>query len=338
MKTTRDSNMELLRLVAMLLVMIIHASYRALPHPTPDSLAQAPLSGFLQLTTQSFSVMAVNVFVLLSGWYGIRLRLNRIAELLFQVLFFGILCLAVLYAVQGSFPSGALNSLFMLGESDYWFVKTYLALYLLSPVLNAYVAQASRRQMELTLILLFLFQWVFGWVFEATTWLRAGYSLPSFLCLYLLARYVNVHRPRFARFSRRADLTLFVVICSLTALTTFYLKRHFDLGGVLFFYNSPNVILSALFLLLFFSKMQLRSRVVNWLAVSALAIYLTHSSSFIGQFYDGTILRWHGELSLPLFVISTAALILAVFFASILIDKLRLLLWRPIEKAFPKSR
>ena len=149
---------------------------------------------------------------------------------------------------------------------------------------------------------------------------------------------MNVHRPRFARFSPRADLTLFVVICGLTALTIFFLKRHFDLGGVLFFYNSPNVILSALFLLLFFSKLQLRSRVVNWLAVSAFSIYLTHSSSFIGQFYDITILRWHGVLSLPLFVLSTAALILAVFFASILIDKLRLLLWRPVEKAFPKAR
>ena len=55
-RKTRDSNMELLRLVAMLLVMIVHASFRALPKPTPDSIAAAPVSLFLQITVESFTV------------------------------------------------------------------------------------------------------------------------------------------------------------------------------------------------------------------------------------------------------------------------------------------
>ena len=156
-KKSRDSNMELLRLVAMLLVMVIHASYRALPSPTPDSIAAAPVSSLLQIITESFSVMAVNVFVMLSGWYGIRLRWNRLAELFFQVLFFGILCLGVLYAFTGVLPENAAKSVLMLGEKDYWFIKTYIALYLCSPVLNAFVEKATSKQMALLLTSLFTF-------------------------------------------------------------------------------------------------------------------------------------------------------------------------------------
>ena len=127
-RKTRDSNMELLRLVAMLLVMIVHASYRALPKPTPESIAAAPVSLFLQITVESFTVVGVNVFVMLSGWYGIRLRWSRLLELFFQVAFFAVLCIGLYYALNGTVPQGPLLSVLMLHEGDYWFVKTYLAL------------------------------------------------------------------------------------------------------------------------------------------------------------------------------------------------------------------
>jgi peptidoglycan/LPS O-acetylase OafA/YrhL len=106
-RKTRDSNMELLRLVAMLLIMMVHASYRALPKPTPGSIADDPLSALLQIGVESFTVVGVNVFVMLSGWYGIRLRWSRLLELLFQVVFFALLCLGAVCVATGSLPQGA---------------------------------------------------------------------------------------------------------------------------------------------------------------------------------------------------------------------------------------
>ena len=55
-RKTRDSNMELLRIVAMLLVMMVHASYRALPRPDDVAVAEKPLSVFLQFLTISYTV------------------------------------------------------------------------------------------------------------------------------------------------------------------------------------------------------------------------------------------------------------------------------------------
>jgi hypothetical protein len=112
--------------------------------------------------------------------------------------------------------------------------------------------------------------------------------------------------------------------------------RHYNLGGFLFFYNSPVVVLEAMFFLLFFSKLRFSSKCVNWVAASALAVYLTHSNSYLAKYYDGTILRWTTELPYLQFILYCITLIAVVFCASILIDKVRLLLWNPIQKRFNK--
>ena len=94
-KKQRDSNMELLRIIAMLLVMIVHADFRALSCPSTLDTNLYPDSSFLRFFVESVSIICVNVFVLLSGWFGIRLKKERLLELGFQVLFFGALCLFI---------------------------------------------------------------------------------------------------------------------------------------------------------------------------------------------------------------------------------------------------
>ena len=90
LKIERDSNMELLRIIAMLLVMIVHANFRALPVPTYEEANNEILSSILSFFTESFSIICVNLFILLSGWYGIKLKIERLVEFIFQVGFFSI--------------------------------------------------------------------------------------------------------------------------------------------------------------------------------------------------------------------------------------------------------
>jgi len=49
----RDSNLELLRIIAMLFVLMVHASFRALDAPTEEDIAVAPLSSFLRFFSES---------------------------------------------------------------------------------------------------------------------------------------------------------------------------------------------------------------------------------------------------------------------------------------------
>ena len=342
--------MELLRLVAMLLIMVVHANFRALPKPDALAIAANPSSAFLQFLAEGFSIVGVNVFVMLSGWYGIRPRLVRFSELIFQVLFFGILCLGVECVVAGRVPSGAMLTVLMLDTNAYWFVKVYIALYLFAPVLNSFVEHASRRQFEQVLMAVFAFMFLFGWLFKATTWLGEGYSLPWFMSIYLLARYMRVHQPWFTQFRCRTDLAIYLGVVAFLTVAVFIL-RHYNLGGILYFYCCPVVVLGAMYLLLFFSKLPFPSSgeercpkggvvatFINWLGISALSIYLTHSSNFLAKYYDGSIRQWFYSESRPTFILYAALLIVAVFFGSILIDKVRLALWHAIQRLFVKNK
>ena len=334
---TRDSNMELLRITAMLLIMVVHANFRALPKPDAVAIAAYPSSAFLQFMAEGFSIVGVDVFVMLSGWYGIRPRLVRFCELLFQLLFFGLLCLGIEYAVSGQMPSRAILTVLLLDPGAYWFVKVYIALYLLSPVLNAFAETASRRQFKTVLLTLLAFQFIYGWLQEATTWIQSGYSLSWFICLYLLARYMRLHQPWFTRFRRSTDLAIYLGVAAFLTVAVFIL-RHYNLGGILYYYNCPVVVVGAMYLLLFLSKLTLQSRLVNLTAISALAIYLTHSNSYLAKYYGVCIERWFYGESRPAFILYAFLLIVAVFVGSILTDKVRLMLWHPFQRILEKRQ
>ena len=67
MTKTRDSNMELLRIVAMLFILLIHATYRALPFPDSAAIEANATSSFLLILSRSAFIMGVNLFIMLSG-------------------------------------------------------------------------------------------------------------------------------------------------------------------------------------------------------------------------------------------------------------------------------
>ena len=330
----RDSEMELLRIMAMVLVMVVHANFRALPVPGVRTIALNPTSAWLQFFTEGLSIIAVNVFVLLSGWYGIRPKVHRFAELVFQILFFTLIGVGLSEIIS---PGSAVGTpdfwtrFFMLGDGQYWFVKTYIGLYIFAPVLNAYVERASRREFTWLLAAFFAFQFIFGWCWEATTWFRAGYSLTSFMGLYLLARYIRLYPVKCWRLNRWIDFAIYWGIALLLMVIMFHIKKNGGLGGKFYFYNCPLVIISAVHFVLFFSKFSFKSRIINWLAASAFAIYLTHSGTFLWEHYDGAIRRWFAADGRAMFVVNTMLLMAAVFIGSILLDKMRMVMWRPIE-------
>lgn len=334
-KKQRESNMELLRIVAMLLVMVVHANFRALPVPTAHEIIAEPTSKFLMFFTEAVSVIAVNVFVLMSGWFGIRPKAKRLGELLFQVLFFGLFGIVVCWVFAPdrllTTPQygSAISRLFMCGETDYWFVKTYIALYLISPVLNAFIEKASQRQFATVLIAFFVFQCAYDWLSNATKWMASGYSLTSFAWFYMLARYMRLYPVKLWQKGKWFDACVYACYVAILTIAMFFIKKNGLRGGILYFYSCPLVILGAIHFMLFFTKLPpFSNKIVNWVAISSFAIYLTHSSNFIGGFYDKWILGWFMTMSRGEFIGCTSLLIAAVFVGSILVDKVRIALWQ----------
>ena len=188
----RQSNIELLRIIAMFLVMVVHADYFALGSPDSADMLIAPIPTATRVFIEALSICCVNVFVLISGYFGIRPKKSSMTSFLFQILFFFVLIYGVCLAtgISSSSVQGILQC-FCLTSAN-WFIKAYLLLFILAPVLNAFIEKGDCKLHRNVLIGFYLIQTVYGCLFSAD-FFDNGYSTLSFIGLYLLARYIKLY-------------------------------------------------------------------------------------------------------------------------------------------------
>jgi surface polysaccharide O-acyltransferase-like enzyme len=188
----RQSNMELLRLVAMMMILVMHMDYGAFGLPTAESVENAPMTTFGRIFVEHLCLVAVNVYVLISGWFGIRPKMKSFVRLMLQVATYSIIITgAFLLLGKTTFKIGYVTDMLIIGK-QYWFVVSYLLLYLVSPILNTFVEHSSKREFQWMLLVFFGFQFVYSWFFGLEEF-AGGYSALSFMGLYLLARYVKIY-------------------------------------------------------------------------------------------------------------------------------------------------
>lgn len=165
-KKDRKSNLELLRIVAMLLVLVVHADFFSNGEPTKEEILYSPFVSFLRYFVESSAIVCVNVFVLLSGWFGIKPKVSRFLDFSFQVIFFS----TILYFVTGNYHRSLGEWVTILLGFQYWFVKAYIILYILAPILNAFIESSSKKQLEYFLLTFYIVQTIYGWYLGNANW------------------------------------------------------------------------------------------------------------------------------------------------------------------------
>lgn len=328
-RKARQSNMELLRLVSMLFVLMLHANYLSLKMPRPADLAASPLPTFFGAFIEQLAIVAVNVFVLISGWFGIRPRWKGLASLLFQVEFFSLGVLLV-FLSAGTPVSGTVLRDTLYPVANYWFVVAYVGLFILSPVLNLFAERATRRQLGLFLVAFFTWEFFYGFIRDIGRF-GGGYSTMSFVGLYLLARYVRLHSPRWTRMGGGKLLALYLLTVLVGVACFLFMLAQGRVKGYFFSYNSPFVILGSLCLVLLFSRFRLQSRFINWMAASSLSIYLLHIHPLVYPHFKALFVALHARFSGLAFLLLALLCLLAIGFACILSDQVRIFCWKRVS-------
>ncbi len=333
MKKKRQSNIELLRITSMLLVLIVHANFKVLGAPNNDNISIDLFGSIMRYLTESLSIVCVNAFVLISGWFGINANFKRLAAFLFQIISISLFVSLFLPFHHETNQSWIIQWLSSLINGEYWFVYSYLALYLFTPILNAFVEKASKRQFEIFLLMFYLMHTLFGFVINIS-WINMGYSPVSFMGLYLLARYMHIYPNIFSISSKYHDLFIWTVLTVI--LTTLSIVSTVVLGNSYawrwYWYSSPIVILEAVCLFSFFSKLSFYNKFVNCIAASCFSVYLVHAyEPFMEFVFKPTIRDFYHSESVCNFVLMTAIFIASIFIGAILLDKIRIFIWQRIE-------
>ena len=248
----RQANYELLRIIAMFMVVALH--YLSHTGMLLSAGSGGSVNQFLGMLVESFCIVAVNVYVLISGYFLVEagFKIKRILILVCQVLFYAMLVPLIMmgtgiFAGEGEGIYRILQYMFPLQTEHYWFAVSYVFLYLFSPVLNAAAKSMSRRQLQITIAgLLFLFC---GWKSVMPVQFaidRFGSDFGWFLCVYLVAAYIRLHGCRLIGNARRAwgiyagcALAIFAIgagaylVNGKTGLFTYYMEVPYHYNFIL---------------------------------------------------------------------------------------------------------
>ena len=316
----RQSNFELLRLVSMLMILGLHANFLALGVVNISVVHSLHVEDFVRTFFECLCIVGVNVFILISGWFGIKPSVKGIFSILFQVLFYTLLLLLLYWALGAPVPAGFHKSI-ICPNGGYWFISAYLMLYILSPVLNKFVENISRQMFRRFLICFFLAVVLWGYFCDSLR-ISGGYHALFFVGLYLLARYLRMNFSAGPKWKSWHFLLLFILCVGVT--TVFYFAKWLPPTIA---YTTPSVILASVFLLLAFSRMRLNSRAVNWCASSAFAIYLVHCNSLALGSYLSSMADLYLRAGWMLYIVVSPLVMILFGMCCILVDKLRLYVW-----------
>ena len=320
----------------MFLVLVHHANILSIGIPSAAECVSAPGNTFFRFFVQSLAIVAVDVFVLISGWFGIKPSLKKLLALLFQVFFFTLSIPLVFCLIKGFgvlTPRAILKSLMI--TKCYWFVKSYVCLFILSPVLNMFAEKAPKRTFSIVLILFFAFQTIYGWTDSAPEF-NYGSSVVSFCGLYLLARYLRLYPLRFQTNRRLCVSAYFILSLVLTVAIWLATRLNFHpeyAVKIAYSYINPLTVLSATALLLTFVNTEIPySKAINWIAASAFSVYIIHINGFIFRHFQHAVWYMYSNYPVALRSVLIICFLVLVFMACVLLDKIRLFVWRKVEK------
>ena len=285
----RQSSLELLRIVAMLLVLLIH--YIPFRGALTPAVAQNAVGATLAtLSLKSLCIGCVNLFVLISGYFGIRPKWNSMLRLVGDIAIWIAVALAITYIMDDF--SGGLSFVAdsYLFAFSHWFVVSYLGLCLLSPVLNAWLDKTDDRRLLRYIVVFYIFSTLFGYFFYARFHrpvdFNEGMSILSFVGLYLVGTMIRRGGFSWLRKDKMVYLGVFAG-CGLFLVAVSYLALRLGITVSPYGYINPFVVVESAALFIFFTKLRLGEvRWINIVAGSAFAVFIFHYVSPCHQYYN----------------------------------------------------
>lgn len=296
----RQSNIELLRICSMFALLFLHFCVFCLPH----SIHYATQTGFWAHFPKiicSFMTLQVNIFVLISGWFGIRTTWQKVLKFYLICAFYSLIIYCLSLLLPGnvfSFKNAIVSILPFSFLPGWWFVKAYLFLMLLAPVFNKAIEFMSKREFLWALCALTLIN-VYCGFFARQSINPHGCNFMQVMYVYFIGRYLALHFTYNEEKLRKWSAIGSVVGVALYAIVWIANDEYFHFVKSLTFFNNNNPwsMFNSIAIFLFFTTIHFKSRSINWLANGVFAIYLIHTSVWISNDWNHSLITLYDSYS-----------------------------------------
>lgn len=351
MKQVRNSNYELMRIISMFMIVVYHIIMHGHVFSNYQNEGAILLTRFIFFMT----VVHVNSFVLVSGYFQCtsKFKQSKLWSIINQSLFYRILIMSIFILMDLI----TLNKVEIFKEiaiidiTEYWFIKTYIFLYCLTPFINKLIGALNKKSYQKLLILLLVLFSIIPTVTGGGAFDNGGYTLYNFIFLYLIGAYFRryplkemyIFKPMSKRLYQIFTIVIFITACSLNFILTNYMDKISDINLILgelnsytgrasIAYSNPLIIIQTIAYFEFFGTLNIKNKIINKIASLTLGVYMIHDNNFV----RANIYKWlkidNGPIYSYKFIIYIFLVAVVIYIVCSIIEYLRQLLFNFIYK------
>lgn len=327
-KQERKSNLELLRIISMILIILHHFGY----HGNYNS---SSLIGrfFIDFTILGGKI-GVTIFVLITGYFMIenKWKVKKLIKVILETVFYSI-GIALVFQILGIVKMNASGIFYFLTpviHGNYWFVTTYVLLYLFIPFINKMLKNLTKEEYKRFMLLILVLQYIISRIFPINNLLSA---LGTFILIYAIGAYIKLYPNAYFENMKRnriiallSYLLLFIVVIVMDYIRIkFNIDNYKMKASYLVDLNSILVLITSVHLFLWFLKLDIKqNKIINTIAKSTFGIYIIHEHSCIKKLVWNDIFGMLNIAKLWQLIILAIVSTILIFIICLVIDQIRI--------------
>ena len=339
MKKVRNSNIELLRIISMLMIVVNHWTVHN------NVINYTIEMGFNRLLLEwtKLGNIGVIIFVMITGYFlgksKSNFSLKKMLKIWLQVLFYStsIYFLLVVLEKQPFSWVSLLKSFIPVIAKEYWFVYTFFILMFLTPIINKYINNIKRNEFtkllkKLTILFIFLpILSIILTIIKDFLQIQIDFyviAIIQFIYFYLIGAYIGKYEVTILKKHSIKILIISVLILLISPILIIYLSKFKPdfvyYSNILFKRNSLICVLISVSLVsIFANKPIFYNKAINYSAGTMFAVYLISDNKYVRKIL-WTELLCVGDYVLSKYLIVNLLLsVLIIFIVCIIIEIIR---------------
>lgn len=345
-KKVRSSNLELFRIISMLLIIahhyVVNSGLSSMGGPLyDDSLSVKSVIMFL---FGAWGKTGINCFMMITGYFMCtsQITAKKYAKLLFEVFFYKVV-IYLIFICTGlesfSFMS-LVDNLLIIRNIKHNFTSCFLVFYLFIPFLNILIKNINEKQ-HIKLLVLLGFTYIFLGTLPKFS-VTINY-VSWFMVLYFIASYIRLYSKEI--FSKKAFWGAATIISMLLSATSViscaWLSLRTGTNKAYMFVTDSNTalaVMTGVSSFMFFRNLSIPySKFINTLGASTFGVLLIHGNENVRYWLWYDLLNNTGVYKENYVFIHAVLSVIGIFTVCTIIDVLRIrFIESPIMKCWDK--
>ena len=321
----RNTNIEVLKLLAILLIIIFHIVQTLTDNPNVTKTfwvwnATEDVTTIILSIIRGFGVLGNSIFFMCSAYFLLNSKKSNKKKIIYMII--EIFSISILILLISQIPLWKINiskeirfqSLFPTTYSTNWYLTCYILLYLICPILNYLIKNINKKQ---------LLVWVsfMSFLFIGINFINNGAyfsnNLILWITIYLIMAYIKLYCDKFSKNNKAMYIILFssMVLHLILMIATNELGLHHK-----YFYdkvmkwntnNNPFFIAIAMSLVFIaINKKPYVNKFLNKIASYSLLIYIIHENIILRTYVRPQLInfiyaKWgYNRLFLEIFILA----------------------------------